>query len=329
MEEIRISVIIPVYKVEAYLKECVCSVLEQTYKNIEVILVDDGSPDNCPQICDQFKLADSRVKTIHKVNGGLSDARNFGTKIATGDYIVYLDSDDFWSKNGALQEIMTEIKNNGFPDIVYFRRFTFEDRTGRKLSTFPEFNCEDINHLSYSEAQKRLVTADQFIPSACNKFIRKDLALSTKFTKGIVCEDIDWNFNIALKAKSLIVSNQCFYAYRRRVGSISNSLGERNVNDLLCIVEKWSERIKKDTYINSSLKSALLGYCAYQLAIVLGITYSTKKTNKRTEFLNRIKKMEWLWQFSVSPKTCTVNTLRKVVGVNFAGNILGLFFKVR
>jgi len=329
MEEIRISVIIPVYKVETYLKECVCSVLEQTYENIEVILVDDGSPDNSPQICDQLKLADSRVKTIHKVNGGLSDARNFGTEIATGDYIVYLDSDDFWSKKDALQEIIKEIKNNGFPDIIYFRRFTFEDGTGQELSIFPEFDKEKINKLSYSDAQKYLVIADQFIPSACNKFIRRELAASTKFTKGIVCEDIDWNFNIALKAKSLIVSNQCFYAYRRRIGSISTSLGERNVNDLLCIVEKWGKYILGNISINSSLKSALLGYCAYQLAIVLGITYSTKRTDRRNEFINRIKKLNWLWKYSISPKPRMVNTLRKLVGVRLCGQMLGFFFRVR
>ena len=89
-----VSVIIPIYKVEPYLRECVESVINQTYKNLEIILVDDGSPDNCPKICEEYALQDSRIKVIHKENGGLSDARNAGMKIATADYWSFVDSDD-------------------------------------------------------------------------------------------------------------------------------------------------------------------------------------------------------------------------------------------
>ena len=89
-----ISVIIPIYRVELYLKECIDSVLNQTYKNMEIILVDDGSDDNCPNICDAYKKKDSRIQVIHKKNGGLSDARNAGIEIAKGEYICFIDSDD-------------------------------------------------------------------------------------------------------------------------------------------------------------------------------------------------------------------------------------------
>ena len=90
-----ISIIVPIYNVEKYLQECIESLLKQTYKNIEIILVDDGSPDNCPQICDEFLKKDKRIKVFHKVNGGLSDARNYGLERATGNYICFVDSDDF------------------------------------------------------------------------------------------------------------------------------------------------------------------------------------------------------------------------------------------
>ena len=90
-----ISVIIPVYKVEEYLEECLRSVINQTYNNLEIILVDDGSPDHCPQLCDEWSSKDSRIKVIHKENGGLSDARNAGMSIATGEYIAFVDSDDY------------------------------------------------------------------------------------------------------------------------------------------------------------------------------------------------------------------------------------------
>ena len=90
-----ISVIVPVYKVEPYLNKCIESIVNQTYKNLEIILVDDGSPDNCPAICDSWAEKDSRIKVIHKENGGLSDARNAGMVHATGEYIAFVDSDDY------------------------------------------------------------------------------------------------------------------------------------------------------------------------------------------------------------------------------------------
>ena len=93
-----ISVVVPVYKVEKYLKKCVDSIIAQTYKNIEIIIVDDGSPDSCPEICDEYAEKDSRVKVIHRQNGGLSAARNSGIKIAAGEYISFVDSDDLFSR---------------------------------------------------------------------------------------------------------------------------------------------------------------------------------------------------------------------------------------
>lgn len=108
MEEL-ISVIVPIYKVEAYLERCIRSIVNQTYKNLEIILVDDGSPDSCPDICDVWKEKDDRIKVIHKKNGGLSDARNAGMQIMTGTYISYIDSDD-WVANDMYEKMMYAIK---------------------------------------------------------------------------------------------------------------------------------------------------------------------------------------------------------------------------
>ena len=94
-----ISIIIPVYNVEQYLKRCIDSVINQTYHNVEIILIDDGSPDSCPQKCDIWAKKDSRIKVVHKVNGGLSDARNYGLQYAKGKYIAFLDSDDYVQPN--------------------------------------------------------------------------------------------------------------------------------------------------------------------------------------------------------------------------------------
>lgn len=117
MNDIKISIVIPVYNVEKYLQECVDSVVKQSYKNIEIILVDDGSKDNSPKLCDELAKTDDRIKVIHKENGGLSSARNAGMKVITGDYFVFLDSDDYWTDLDFLKKIVNDklIMN---PDII-------------------------------------------------------------------------------------------------------------------------------------------------------------------------------------------------------------------
>ena len=107
----KFSIIVPVYKVEAYLPQCVNSILEQGYGDFELILVDDGSPDNSPQMCDGYALADSRIRVVHKENGGLSSARNAGIEVAVGEYLVFVDSDD-WIDAGCLQEFANVLQRN-------------------------------------------------------------------------------------------------------------------------------------------------------------------------------------------------------------------------
>lgn len=112
----KISIIVPIYKVEIYLRKCVDSIVNQTYKNIEILLIDDGSPDNCGIICDEYAKKDERIKVIHKKNGGLSDARNYGIEASSGDYIMFVDSDDYISKDMCEILLKKALENNA--DIV-------------------------------------------------------------------------------------------------------------------------------------------------------------------------------------------------------------------
>lgn len=116
-EESLISIIVPIYKVKEYLDECINSIIKQTYSNIELILVDDGSPDECPKMCDEWAMKDDRIKVIHKKNGGLSSARNAGLDMAQGEYISFVDSDDFICQN-ALLDLYDRIKNDESVGIV-------------------------------------------------------------------------------------------------------------------------------------------------------------------------------------------------------------------
>ena len=125
--EYLISIIVPVYNVEPFISECINSILIQSYKNFELILVNDGSTDNSPTICEQYASKDKRIKVIHKANGGLSDARNWGLKFSSGEYVVFLDSDDYWNDCDALFSLYSLLNKYSEVDVVFFRRFTFEE----------------------------------------------------------------------------------------------------------------------------------------------------------------------------------------------------------
>lgn len=121
-----ISVIVPIYNVEKYLTKCIESIINQTYENLEIILVDDGSPDNCPIICDEYAKRDSRVKVIHKKNGGLSDARNAGLDIATGEYIMFIDSDDFVEID-MMESMMNNMIDNNVDLVVCNIKYIYDN----------------------------------------------------------------------------------------------------------------------------------------------------------------------------------------------------------
>lgn len=124
MEKIKISVIVPIYNVEQYLSQCLDSIINQTYTNLEIILINDGSTDNSEKICNQYKLLDPRIIVIHKTNGGLSDARNTGIKIATGDYISFVDADDFIDKN--MYTILFQKINTTNADIIWYNHYNYQ-----------------------------------------------------------------------------------------------------------------------------------------------------------------------------------------------------------
>ena len=138
--EYLISIIVPVYNVEPFISECINSILIQSYKNFELILVNDGSTDNSPTICEQYASKDKRIKVIHKANGGLSDARNWGLKFSSGEYVVFLDSDDYWNDCDALFSLYSLLNKYSEVDVVFFRRFTFEENISQHIRYFPQFN---------------------------------------------------------------------------------------------------------------------------------------------------------------------------------------------
>lgn len=209
-----ISVIVPIFKVEDYLRKCVDSVINQTYKNLEIILVDDGSPDNCPKICDEYANQDSRIKVIHKENGGLSDARNAGMKIAKGEYVSFIDSDDYISCD-CIETLYYTMKAEN-SDIVECDIVRFEDGT---TPVIEKENC-DINSFSTEKGLSMLMAESKFHQYVWNKLYKSDIAFKIPFAKGKLNEDEFWTYQIFGQAERVTKINKPMYFYLQRSGSI-------------------------------------------------------------------------------------------------------------
>lgn len=241
----KISVIIPIYKVEEFLDECVQSVLKQTYHDLEIILVDDGSPDRCGQMCDAYAEKDKRIKVIHKENGGLSDARNAGLDIATGDYIAFLDSDDYI--DAKMYEELYDTLNNT-PNAYLVASPIIKNRDG-VFSPFKIGSVEYENNKTFSiEEYLRLFLGFQLDSASTNKLFKREF-IKFKFKKGRTNEDyLFLYYNCKAWCNSnvkYVMNSHPHYYYRSRTDSICHH-NKKMINPLLVNVVKNCQEIIKD-----------------------------------------------------------------------------------
>ena len=216
-QEIRLSVIVPVYNVERYLERCVASLLDQPGTNLEVILVDDGSTDGSGALCDQIAAGDGRVRVIHKKNGGLSSARNMGLEQAVGDYITFVDSDD-WVEPGCYAQALALLEESGAQMLCGGRYDVNVDKKKKKLGLCPtETKC-----ISGKELAGRIFLWDHCDSSACDKIYRRHLFETLRFPEGVICEDVPVIYRVGLLAEKVLMWNHPYYCYFHRPGSITN-----------------------------------------------------------------------------------------------------------
>lgn len=212
----KIAIIIPIYNVEKYIFDCIDSVIVQTYTNLEIILVDDGSPDKCPQICDEYAEKDTRIIVLHKENGGLSDARNYGVENAKSDYVMFMDSDDYVDENYVLSLAQLMIK---YDADISCSPLIFEYENGEKKNRLPfEEKCIDA-----PEAQQMVMRAQYGIGvTACSKLFPKTLLLANPFPKGQIHEDIAVAWDLFAKVKLVAITPLATYHYIQRNESITH-----------------------------------------------------------------------------------------------------------
>lgn len=214
MEEVLVSVVIPVYNVEKYLQKCVESVLKQTYRKLDIILVDDGSTDLSSKMCDELGNYDKRVTVIHKRNGGLSDARNAGLDVAKGEYYAFIDSDDYISVD-MIEIMVNSIKKNNC-DIAICNMVRFSDSNGFYLFYHPVVQEKVLS------GKERFDTLNQ--PSVCNKLFASSLFKNIRFPKGKYYEDTFVYHELLYRAKSIVLTGTNSYWYLERSDSIVGSL---------------------------------------------------------------------------------------------------------
>lgn len=216
----NISIVVPIYNVEKYLNECIQSLINQTYKNIEIILVDDGSPDNCPKICDEYSKIDNRIKTVHKLNGGLSDARNRGLRESIGKYILFVDSDDYIELD-TCERFISEIDSKS-PDIVVgnARRIVNDKITIMQHSYITR--GESVTGKDYLKKELRFGV---MYMAACLNLYKRSFLIENEleFKVGLLHEDEQFTPRVFLNAKQVIGTDIIFYNYRIREGSITTS----------------------------------------------------------------------------------------------------------
>ena len=231
MQEPLISIVIPVYKVETWLDRCVEATLAQTYRNLEIILVDDGSPDRCGALCDEWEKKDSRIRVIHKENGGLSSARNAGIDVAQGEYLMFLDSDDVMDSR-ICSHLYKLLQDTGAGIAICEVAHVFDE------NNIPYTLTEESRLLSSRDAIAELWYQKSFMPTACAKLYRRDVFASHRFTVGLLYEDVDLMHLLLAEAGQVVCNTSALYGYIHRDNSITTKPFSVRDLDILKIAQR-------------------------------------------------------------------------------------------
>lgn len=256
----KVSIIVPVYNVEQYLEECIESIIQQTYKNIEIILVDDGSTDKSRDICDNYSSMDERIIVIHKNNGGLSSARNIGIETAQGKYIIFIDSDDYWIGNNCLLH-MINLAEEYNADVVRGEYISVNEKGERIKTITKNKQGVDLRLLDSANFYINAIAGENFSVL----FLFKRNAINTlRFNENLIIqEDIDFNIKFFSSDHICIYTKESFYVYRKRANSITTLPQTSKLIDsfYLCdVFDEFSRTTKSHITRNEYEKQSVLKY---------------------------------------------------------------------
>ena len=285
-----ISVIIPVYKVEKYLDKCVESVVNQTYKNLEIILVDDGSPDGCPAMCDEWAKKDSRIKVIHKANEGVAIARNAGMDNAQGEYITFVDSDDYIDET-MYEKLLNKAKEEN-ADMTLCKFFEVDENGNtRKINEVNLTKCNATNIASFYtcanyEEKDNMLYTDNIMSNTWRVLYKKNFIGDSRWQSFRREQDFVFNLTLVEKKPKIAAIDEYLYFYVQRDGSTQHSYNKSLFLEFIrvskCILEKMEPLVEKDK---------LCAYKFYRSTNLLKLVF--RSTNHK-ELLNLYKKDDWV-----------------------------------
>ncbi len=253
-----ISVIVPVYKVEPYLTRCVHSIIDQTYTNLEIILVDDGSPDNCSTMCDDWEKLDNRIIVIHKQNGGLSDARNVGLKTATGEFISFVDSDD-WIAPDMMKYLLNAIQEDKSDIAACTVEMIWDDGTPSEFLTV-HTNCV----LNRTEAQKALLEEKLLKQPVWYKLYKRETIEGILFEVGKQHEDVFWSYQAIGRAERVSIIDYIGYYYFQRSDSImGNGYSLKNLDAMEAYEKRYAFIKENFPELEREARVGIISACIY------------------------------------------------------------------
>lgn len=319
----KVSVVIPVYKVKPYLERCVNSVLRQTYKDLEIILVDDGSPDDCGVLCDQLASKDSRIQVIHQQNQGLSGARNTGIRQATGEFIIFFDSDDEWLIDDGVE---TCVKNcDAATDLIFFKAVDIWSQDRRM--NMPDYDVERISQLPSAQAVfSYLIQNQKFRAGVWQLMIRRIILVENNifFPSGLISEDVWFDMHLWQHVKNVKILNINFYGYYHREASITTSPSIRVYNSYDTIFDYWKKQCNHNC-VNADIIRIYLA----ELWVSRGYKYYQIQKKDKTAVLDILKRHADLLTYAGTPKAKRTAKVVRILGVKLTLTLLGFYWRIR
>ena len=323
----KYSVIIPVYNSEKYLRKCIDSILAQKYKDFEIILVDDESKDLSAKICDDYAQKDNRVKVIHKTNGGTADSRNVGIRAASGDYIMFVDNDDYWKRKNTLEDIDCQL-NESHADVLMYDTMEYWENENRFTQSGKTCKRQEIVNQPKEYALKTVIEHVILYRAVWAKVVKRQLIVDHNllFEKGIRNEDTEWTAKMLLCAESYDWYEKVFYVYRKGTGEAQTDkrVTFKEVNDLKNILDKYITLA--DTIENSDFQKVFKSYLAFPYAVLMGQVQVLNNEEKKKIGMSTIKRYSTILNYDMDPTVKKVAWAKKILGYHMTAFLLKLYF---
>ncbi len=315
------SIIIPVYNASAYIHQCLDSVFSQSFQDFEVIAVDDGSNDESLKICEDYCKENDNFTVLGKRNGGASSARNVGLSKMRGDYLILLDSDDFWISDHVLEDIHNLLVESN-ADVLYATAIRYFPQKELYLPHLVTCRRENVVFQQKGKALKALIKGNGLHVGIPRYIVKRDLIqrINLRFTEGRTAEDLLWSLRILIEAESLDIYTTPYYVYRKRVDSISNIATMKQLDDLHYAISSCLEFA--ETVNNENYYKYLMGFIAYQLCSYIFLV--AKSENNVALHYKYIKELIRVLSYGKHPRVLLINICQKMLGLNFTMKLLRL-----